>query len=229
MLECAMKHARRLLCMTAGLMLVLAPAVAIAESRAVIELFTSQGCSSCPPADQLAAELAADPDLIVLTLPVDYWDYLGWKDTLSRPRHTARQRGYAAKRGDREIYTPQVIVNGIAQVIGSDRAAITEAVERTNRNHAALSVPVKLATARDSIEVVVNGVDEPELSGEVWLCAIAHAVPVAIARGENRGRNITYHNVVRRWVRLGSWPGVPQTFSVARSEFDSEGVDSVAV
>src|SRR5690349_13684536 len=85
----------------------------IGERRAVVELFTSQGCSSCPPADHLLSELARDPNIIALTLPVTYWDYLGWKDTLGSAAHSARQKAYSMARGDRKVYTPQVIVNGI--------------------------------------------------------------------------------------------------------------------
>src|SRR5438105_9770472 len=85
---------------------------AMSEPRAVVELFTSQGCSSCPPADRLLGELARDPAIVALSLPIDYWDYLGWKDTLAKPDHTARQRGYARVRGDREVYTPQAVING---------------------------------------------------------------------------------------------------------------------
>src|SRR6476620_6154807 len=102
---------------------VLTSAAAFAGPRGVIELFTSQGCSSCPPADKLAGELARDPSLIVLSLPVDYWDYLGWKDTLALPGHTNRQRAYSKARGDREVYTPQVVVNGVKHVLGSDKTA----------------------------------------------------------------------------------------------------------
>src|SRR5437868_2138610 len=102
----------------------LTAAVVTAEPRGVIELFTSQGCSSCPPADKLAGELARDPSLIVLSLPVDYWDYLGWKDTLALPGHTNRQRAYSKARGDREAYTPQVVVNGVMHVLGSYKTAI---------------------------------------------------------------------------------------------------------
>src|SRR6266508_3656100 len=110
-----------------------------AEPRAVIELFTSQGCSSCPPADRLVGELARDPSIVAMSLPVDYWDYLGWKDTLANPRHTARQRGYARVRGDREVYTPQVVVNGAFHVIGSDKAAIEHVIAKSRQNPAALS------------------------------------------------------------------------------------------
>ncbi len=109
-----------------------------AQSRAVVELFTSQGCSSCPAADRLLGELAQDTSLIALSVPIDYWDYLGWKDTLADPRHTARQKAYAHARGDGQVYTPQAVVNGSLHVLGSDRSAIdtpSPRVERTERWH----------------------------------------------------------------------------------------------
>src|SRR5262245_8809843 len=108
-----------------------ASVVARAEPRAVIELFTSQGCSSCPAADTLAGELARDPSLVVMSLSIDYWDYLGWKDTLALPGHTNRQRAYSKARGDREVYTPQVVVNGTTHVLGSDKEAIDHAIAQT--------------------------------------------------------------------------------------------------
>src|SRR5262245_55042701 len=104
------------------------------QVKASIELFTSQGCSSCPPADKLMGELGRDPALVTLSLAIDYWDYLGWKDTLALKGNTNRQRGYANVRGDREVYTPQVVVNGIMHVTGSDRAAIDRAIEQTSRD-----------------------------------------------------------------------------------------------
>src|SRR6201981_2801086 len=100
------------------------PVAAHGEPRAVIELFTSQGCSSCPAADKLLGELSRDPSLVTMSLPVDYWDYLGWKDTLALHGHSDRQRAYAETRGDRAVYTPQVVVNGVVHVLGSDKAAI---------------------------------------------------------------------------------------------------------
>ena len=101
---------------------------AFAGPRAVIELFTSQGCSSCPPADKLLGQLAGDPSVIALSLPVDYWDYLGWKDTLALHGHTVRQKAYAQARGDGAVYTPQVVVNGVVHALGSDKAAIEKAI-----------------------------------------------------------------------------------------------------
>ena len=126
----------------AGL-LVASCALAVAgEPRALIELFTSQGCSSCPPADKLLGELAADPSLVVVSLPIDYWVYLGWKDTLASPGHAARQRAYARMRGDREVYTPQIVVNGTTHVVGSDRSAVEHAIAQTDHNAAVMSMPV---------------------------------------------------------------------------------------
>ena len=95
-----------------------------ADPRAVVELFTSQGCSSCPPADKIIGELAKDPSVIALSMPIDYWDYLGWKDTLADARFSARQKAYSQMRGDRDVYTPQVVVNGSAHLVGSDRVGI---------------------------------------------------------------------------------------------------------
>jgi hypothetical protein len=205
------------------------PTLSVADPRAVVELFTSQGCSSCPPADKLMGELAGDGSLIVMSLPIDYWDYLGWKDTLARPRHTARQRGYATKRGDREVYTPQAVINGVVHVIGSDRKGLENAIERTNRPHAALSVPVRLAFEGDHVQIAVSAAETGGPTGEIWLCGIAKAVPVAVGRGENRGHKITYHNVVRRWVKLGAWSGAAETFRLAKSELEGDGIDTVAV
>ena len=131
------------------------PPAGAAEPRAVIELFTSQGCSSCPPADKLLAELSHDPTLITLSLPVDYWDYLGWKDTLALHGHSNRERAYADARGDREVYTPQVVVNGVVPVLGSDKAAIEQAIAQTRQSAAPLTVPVTLTVADGKVSVNV--------------------------------------------------------------------------
>ena len=125
------------------------------EPRAVIELFTSQGCSSCPPADKLLGELARDPSLITLSLPVDYWDYLGWKDTLALHGHSNRERAYADARGDREVYTPQVVVNGIVHVLGSDKAAIEQRDRADAPECAPLTLPVTLTIADGKVTVNV--------------------------------------------------------------------------
>ncbi|OYX86851.1 MAG: hypothetical protein B7Y75_03000, partial [Azorhizobium sp. 35-67-5] len=159
-----------------GLALVGASKAYAGSPRAVVELFTSQGCSSCPPADRLMGELAHDPSLIVMSLPVDYWDYLGWKDTLALHGHSLRQRAYSVARGDREVYTPQAVVNGVVHVLGSDKAAIEKAIASTDKLDAPLSLPVTLAVANGTVTVTVQAAEgalkAQNLSAEIWLCPL---------------------------------------------------------
>lgn len=218
----------------AGLLIASCALASAGQPRAVLELFTSQGCSSCPAADKLLGELAADPSLVALSLPIDYWDYLGWKDTLASPGHSARQRAYARVRGDRQVYTPQIVVNGATHVLGSDKAAIEHAIAQTDHNNAAvMSVPVLLSVAGGNLDVNLAAGKE-HAGGEVWLCPLAKSVPVEIGRGENRGRTITYHDVVRSWLKLGDYNGSDEDFSVPLARVFSEQVfgdqiDAVAV
>jgi hypothetical protein len=222
-----MRLGRGAFCLALGSAAVLAMAarVAQAETRGVVELFTSQGCSSCPPADKLAGELAADPSLVVLSVPIDYWDYLGWKDTLASPKNSARQRAYARMRGDREVYTPQVVINGSTHALGSDRAAIERAIGKGQKGE---TLTVDVALAGDQLTVSVPDGGE-SAGGEVWLYMLTSAVPVAVGRGENRGHSITYHNVVRRWVKLGDWSGKAERWTVPLAEVKTDGVDRAAV
>ncbi len=203
------------------------PSAAQAQTRAVLELFTSQGCSSCPAADKLLAELAADPTLIPLTLPIDYWDYLGWKDTLANPQHTTRQKLYSKVRGDRQVYTPQMVVNGSLHALGSDRAAIERAIAQSREN-AALSVPVSLSAGDGRLQVAVSGSDV-QRGGEVWIAGLAKAITVSIGRGENSGKTITYHNVARRWVKLGAWNGSAESWIVPMRDVAGADVNRVAL
>jgi hypothetical protein len=187
--------------------------------KAVVELFTSQGCSSCPPADAVLVEMARRPDVVALTFPVDYWDYLGWKDTLAHPLFTARQRGYAHGRGDRQVYTPQVVVNGGRQCVGSNRAEIEMAVKTTGAG-----LPAQVKTAEQDGVVVIDVDGSADQVAEVWVLPVIRLQTVLIERGENRGRTITYANVVRALVRVGDWSGGMARFEtslkVARGEAD---------
>src|SRR5947209_969413 len=130
-------------------------AIAQTEPRGVVELFTSQGCSSCPPADALLAELANDPSLIAVSVPIDIWDYLGWKDTLASPRNTARQRAYAKARGDGQVYTPQAVVNGSVHVLGSDKAAIEHALFKSRKQGAMSLVGLTLNLADGRMNITL--------------------------------------------------------------------------
>jgi hypothetical protein len=201
-----------------------------ADPRAVIELFTSQGCSSCPPADNILGELAKDPSVIALSMPIDYWDYLGWKDTLADSRFSARQKAYSQVRGDREVYTPQVVVNGSAHVIGSDRAGIESAIDATTKAAGVMSVPVTMTQSGRAINVSVAASTRPGAThGEVWICSISKAVPISIGRGENRGREVTYHNVVRSLLKVGDWNGTSDSWSVPLENVSRDGVDGAVV
>lgn len=201
-----------------------------ADPRAVVELFTSQGCSSCPPADKIIGDLSSDPSIIALSMPIDYWDYLGWKDTLADSRFSARQRAYSRMRGDREVYTPQVVVNGSTHVIGSDRAGIENAIGKTDKGNGVMSVPVTMSFSGKQVNVSVAASKESSIShGEVWICSVAKSVPISISRGENRGQQITYHNVVRNLLKVGDWNGRPESWTVPLENLTRDGVDGAVV
>jgi hypothetical protein len=203
---------------------------AYADPRAVVELFTSQGCSSCPPADQIMGELAKDPNVIALSMPIEYWDYLGWKDTLADSRFSARQKAYSQMRGDRDVYTPQVIVNGSANVIGSDRAGIESAILNTQKSVGVMSVPVTMTLSGKQINVSVAASKATTPGhGEVWICSVSKAVPISIGRGENRGRQVTYYNVVRNILKVGDWNGSSGSWSVPLENVSRDGVDAAVV
>jgi hypothetical protein len=207
----------------------LAEGASATEIRGVVELYTSQGCSACPPADRILGEFARDGSIVALTMPVDYWDYIGWKDTLAKPRHTMRQRAYAKARGDRDVYTPQVVVNGRTHVLGSDRAAIDRALEGPPSDDGTLSLHLTVGAADGKVTVEVPSATTTPASGQVWLCALVKETPVEIGRGENRGKTLTYYNVVRRWVKLGDWDGRQRTFTTPLREIGNDGIDAVAV
>jgi hypothetical protein len=204
--------------------------MAHADPRAVIELFTSQGCSSCPPADEILGELAKDPSVVALSMPIDYWDYLGWKDTLADARFSARQKAYSRMRGDREVYTPQAVVNGSTHVIGSDLVGIESAID-TTRAAGVMSVPVTLTQSgrQVSVSVAAAGQGPAVRHGEVWIGSVSTSVPISIGRGENSGRELTYHNVVRNLLKVGDWNGTSGNWTVPLENISHDGVDAAVV
>jgi hypothetical protein len=199
-----------------------------AQPEAVVELFTSQGCSSCPAADALFVELAKDPRLLTLTLPVTYWDYLGWKDTLGQEVFSKRQKLYAKARGDGQIYTPQAVVNGVSHIVGSDRRGI----EKLVKEQGAQAFPVKIAlteadgTVRIALGEAPYGGAKPAV---VWLLQVSRSAVVPIERGENSGKTITYANVVRGISRIGEWSGAAATLSVPLANTRSPESDGYVV
>jgi hypothetical protein len=190
--------------------------------RGVVELFTSQGCSSCPPADRYLAELGKDPSLVVLSWPVDYWDYIGWKDTFASPTFTARQKAYAAVRRDDQVYTPQAVIDGVAHAVGNDRDRVQEALDAQGKT---LSCVLTLADRDGKIGVDVTPQANASGAATLWLLRVLRTANVAIGRGENKGRSITYTNVVREAIPLGQWSGGPAHFDAARPKLgEGEGL-----
>ncbi|QRM34709.1 thioredoxin family protein [Microvirga sp. VF16] len=196
------------------------------EPREVLELFTSQGCSACWPANQLLSELSQDPGLIVLSLPVNYWDYLGWKDTLADPAFTARQRGYALARHGRQVYTPELIINGVLSRVGSAREQVTKALDRETTGLIPLPVAIQV-TEENGLIVVEVGQDAGE--ARAWLLPVRRHVQVAIHRGENAGRMETYTNVVRGLYPLGAWSGSSVRFWMPLNTVQTHDADSYVV
>ena len=222
----------------AGLAGLLGPAEAGAQAsatsvqvKAVYELFTSQGCATCTAADEVLASLAKRDDVIALTLPVDYWDYLGWRDTLARPEFTVRQKAYAKVLGDGMVYTPQAIVSGIANVNGNNADKVERAIDKTAKLFAASRVPIVLSAADGRLTIDVASAPDGVTSKEatVWVAAIAGSVKVPILRGENQGRTIVYSNVVRAMVPVGTWSGKEMVVQLDRRSFMLGTADRVAV
>jgi hypothetical protein len=175
-----------------------------APGRVLVELYTSQGCSSCPGADSVLADLTRDPRVIALSLHVDYWDYLGWKDSFGQERFTKRQKAYARHAGERMIYTPQIIIGGQDRMVGSEGYAVQAAVTR----HAGAPLRVRLTLSRGAdgrLMIRAEAVPPTDRQLRVDLVRFVPEATVEIARGENAGRTITYHNVVTSWENLALW------------------------
>lgn len=166
---------------------------------AVVELFTSQGCSSCPPADRILGDLDGDENIIALAYHVNYWDYIGWPDTFGSESNSNFQRDYAAARNKPRIYTPQLMINGYEDVVGSRRGDVNAAISR-----ASLAIPVTLATHAEMLEVTIAG--QPDLAeAVVWLVTYKDRAVVEVERGENRGKTFTYAQIVTGRQVLGMW------------------------
>ena len=209
-----------------GLIVFPSTIMAKADPLTVIELFTSQGCSSCPPADEYLAELSEDPSVLALTLPVDYWDYLGWRDTNGRKEHTQRQYLYAKTLKKRSVYTPQIVVNGVADAVGSDRRNVRNLINTV----APFSVPVSVHQNANTYIASIGAGDVPEgTMVAVWLVFFDKKSRVNIPRGENSGKKIAYHNVVRSMRMISVWEGKALKLTIAKSDVMRAGTDSCAI
>jgi hypothetical protein len=199
----------------------------VAQGNAVIELFTSQGCSSCPPADKLLTELAKRPGVIALSYSVDYWNYLGWHDTLSSPANSERQREYAQTRGDGRVYTPQVVVDGLTHVNGADETAIDKAITAASVRLADVEVPISMHAEGDSLVIGLGAApaNSHTRAATVWLAIAKEQETVSVTRGENRGRTLSYHHPVRELSPVGMWKGEAMTLRLPLKDLKTMGGD----
>lgn len=194
----------------------------------VVELYTSQGCSSCPPADAILSQLAQQrKDVLALSLPITYWDMLGWKDTLASNANTKRQKAYAAAMGRGGIYTPQMIVDGVDDVVGSRDSAVAQAIAAREADMQA--VPVTLKLSPGEVHVDVSGGEKNGKDATIWLFRIDPSVTVKIGGGENDGRAVTYRNVVREVKAVGMWKGKPVSLDLPREAIGGNGHDGIAI
>jgi hypothetical protein len=184
---------------------------ALAGGPTVVELFTSQGCSSCPPAAAFLGELTKRDDVLALAFHVDYWDYIGWKDPFADPKYTSRQRHYSAKLGLRYVFTPQMVVQGASSATGSNQAAVLGLI---GRDRGMDRVEVKMS--RDASGLVTASLPaSPDVEeADIWVVFYDRKHVTEIKRGENGGRTLRNYNVVRKLVRLGSWRGEVKDFPI---------------
>ena len=218
---------------TAALFLI-APYGASAEDNvkrpvAVVELFTSQGCNACPPADQLLADLDRTHDVVTLAYHVDYWDYLGWKDTLANADNTARQHEYARAFGNRSVYTPQAVVNGRRQMNGAKRHKIEGAIGQMAGTPQGITVDVDASYKGDMLVIETGDGKAPATGAQVLIVYFSPPVEVDIGRGENSGRTLTYRHAVSSFHSAGMWHGKAKNFELPISEIAKKGSGGCAV
>ncbi|HSV01688.1 MAG TPA: DUF1223 domain-containing protein [Phenylobacterium sp.] len=195
-----------------SLILAALPCAAVAKMPVVVELYTAQGCGSCGAADAYLAKLAEQPGVLVLTFPVDYWDYLGWSDTFAKPEFADRQKAYVAKLSLREPYTPQVVVDGQLQATGLKTEHIESLVKEAA--HARHNPPdIKFIAGGRRVDV--GSGHAPAGGADVWLIRYdPREQDVAVKSGDNRGQTIVQKNVVREMARLGAWKGRPRAYKL---------------
>ena len=195
----------------------------------LIELFTSQGCSSCPPADQILGELQKRDDVVALSFSIDYWDYIGWRDTLARHENTLRQQAYEKVLPSHRVYTPQMVVDGANDVVGNQRKDVLAALERRLAETQGKRLSVAVSQAGDEVHVRIGALPGVRTSATVWLAHTLSSRSVNISTGENSGREITYHNVVRGFAAVGKWSGDAVALELPAQGGQGELTDGVAV
>jgi hypothetical protein len=195
------------------------------DAPVVVELFTSQGCNTCPPADAYLGELAKRRDVVALSLHVDYWDYIGWKDPYAIGVATERQRAYASAFGKGFVYTPQMVVDGAAEAVGSHTSTVADEIAEARKVPGRF--PVQIAyKGNDQMVVTLPAAPNEGKTATVWLVMYDRSHTTDIKRGENGGKKLTYYNVVREFRQIGTWSGKATTIPL---KVEDEGRDGCAV
>lgn len=212
---------------TTGFLFSSAPAKTETGNITVLELFTSQGCSSCPPADALLGALDKRPNILALTFPVDYWDYIGWKDTFASPQFTKRQHAYAAAQGKFQVYTPQMMINGTDDAVGSSRRQVESKIKRYQSD---LNKHVNISSKDlgDKFHLTLSPKGAATAPATLWVVGYQKKATVDIGRGENRGRTVIYTNVVRVFKPLGKWSGSTKSIELPKSALKGKDIDGAA-
>lgn len=212
-----------------GVVMISASRAEMKAQPVLAELFTSQGCSSCPEADQIWAELQQRNDVIALSFSIDYWDYIGWKDTLAKRENTLRQQAYAKAMPSRQVYTPQVIIDGLKDVVGNERQKLFSAIDARVAKSRGKRTEVSLSKSGSIVHIRI-GTGETTRPATVWIAHTTGSKTVKIKSGENGGRVMTYTNVVRDFASAGTWSGQALALQVPAYGTDkSEVTDGIAV
>lgn len=201
------------------------------ENIVVVELFTSQGCSSCPPADDVLAEFSEQDNVLALSYSVDYWNYLGWKDTLAMTDCTVRQQKYNISLGKNGIYTPQMIIQGNHDLIGSRRSLARQTVTQTRMNMQPRQRPeISFDPSGNMINLTISpGADSPVTTATIWIIGYDYEKTVTITKGELSGQVRKYHNVVQAIKRIGSWTGGDTRLTLSRQDIGERDYDGYAL
>jgi hypothetical protein len=180
----------------------------------VVELFTAQGCASCPDANDFITRLSEKPGVVALTLPVDYWDYLGWADTFAKPEFSARQRAYAQKLRLKDVYTPEVVVDGKREAAAVDMGKVEDLIHQAARERRRTAQPLLVMNRKTTRLSVGPGRVPPGGAELILLRYDPNRRDVVVRSGENRGKTVSQKNVVREIVRIGSWTGRTKHFDL---------------
>jgi len=197
------------------------PAAAQAPAPVVVELYTSQGCSSCPPADALLGELASQPGIVALSFHVDYWNYIGWHDPFSNKKFTYRQKEYAMSFRQTGVYTPQMVIQGRRGEVGSDRKTVLQAIADARKAKPGGATVQLEKLGGTSLKAIVSAAAEAK-GADIWLALIDRRHQTKIPRGENEGKTLTNVHVVREWRKLGQYAGDKAEFSITAASEKGE-------